>query len=70
VHTGSLKFFKPDAGYGFISNDANGEDFLHASELRLAGIDPHTLQGGERFSYEVAPGRNGKTQAVNVTSLD
>jgi cold shock CspA family protein len=69
VHTGSLKFFKPDAGYGFLVNDAGWQDFLHASELRLANIDPHSLQGGERFSYEVAPGRNGKSQAINIVAV-
>jgi CspA family cold shock protein len=71
VHTGKLKFWNEIRGYGFLINDMGGDDFLHTTALRLAGIDSMTLHEGSRFAYEVEPTPKGnKTHACNVRILD
>ena len=71
MHTGQLKFYNFDRGYGFIRNDMGADDFVHASQLQLSGINPAVLQDGKsRFSYEVGTGKNGKTQATDLQLID
>jgi cold shock CspA family protein len=70
THTGTLKYFRPIAGYGWVINDAGADDFLHVTVLRESGIDPTTLKENARFSYELGPGRKGRSQIVSITSLD
>ena len=56
-----------ERGFGFIADDAGGKDmFLHISALHSAGIDPETLQKGERLAFDVENTRDGKTKASNV----
>ena len=63
--TGKIKWFNPTKGYGFIENDAGGNDvFLHVSALEQAGID--TLTEGEAVSFEIADNR-GRENAINIT---
>jgi cold shock CspA family protein len=70
IHRGTLRFWN-EKGWGFITNDAGGSDFLHASALRQSGINQDTLQDGiTRFSYDVEPGKGDKTQACNVELID
>lgn len=57
---GTVKFFKEDKGYGFITED-NGQDyFVHATGL----LDE--VRKGSRVSFDVAEGKKGKA-AVNVS---
>jgi CspA family cold shock protein len=63
--TGTVKFFNTDRGYGFITNDAGGPDaFVHITAVQQAGMD--TLTEGQKVSYELETGNNGKTSAVNL----
>ena len=63
---GTVKWFNPDKGYGFISRE-DGEDlFVHFSEIQMEGFK--TLEEGQAVVFEVTTGQNGKQQASNVRS--
>lgn len=64
---GTVKWFNPDKGYGFISRE-DGEDlFVHFSEVQGEGFK--TLDEGQAVSFEITTGNNGKQQASNVTKI-
>ena len=64
---GTVKFFNYDRGYGFISNEAGGNDcFVHVSAVEAAGLPG--LNKDERVSYDLETGSDGKTSAVNLKS--
>ena len=61
---GTVKWFNPEKGYGFISQE-DGEDlFVHFSEIQMDGFK--TLNEGETVTFEITTGQNGKLQASNV----
>ena len=63
--TGTVKFFNADRGYGFITNEAGGPDaFVHITAVERAGLG--TLREGQKLSYELETGENGKTSAVDL----
>lgn len=63
--TGTVKWFNSTKGFGFIEPDNGGQDaFVHISELERAGM--HTLNEGQRVSYDLETGRNGKASATNL----
>ena len=62
--TGTVKWFNPTKGYGFIQPDSGGSDvFVHVSAVQKAGL--RTLNDGQKVSYELAT-EKGKTSAVNL----
>jgi len=64
---GKLKLWKADRGFGFIADDAGGPDmFLHINDLKTAGIDRDQIRVGDRFTFDTASTRDGKTKAANV----
>jgi len=64
--TGTVKWFNPVKGYGFITPDEGGSDaFVHISAVERAGLS--TLQEGQKVNYDLEAGRNGKTSAENLT---
>ena len=67
MSNGKIKWFNPTKGYGFIENDAGGNDiFLHVSALEQAGID--TLEEGQAISFEIGDNR-GRENAINITKI-
>ncbi|MBU4557084.1 MAG: cold-shock protein [Actinobacteria bacterium] len=61
---GTVKWFNPDKGYGFITVE-DGEDlFVHFSEIQMDGFK--TLEEGQAVIFEITTGQNGKPQASNV----
>ena len=57
--TGSIKFFNPDKGYGFIKPDDGGRDiFVHITAVEAAGLT--TLAEGARITFEIEPDKKGK----------
>ena len=64
---GTVKFFDNAKGYGFITNEAGGNDaFVHISAVQASGMQ--TLDKEQRVSYELEQDRRGKTSAVNLQS--
>ncbi|WP_409025440.1 cold-shock protein [Gordonibacter urolithinfaciens] len=62
---GTVKWFNPEKGYGFISQN-DGEDlFVHFSKIKMDGFK--TLDEGQAVQFDVTTGQNGKLQASNVT---
>jgi CspA family cold shock protein len=62
--TGTVKWFNPTKGFGFIQPDSGGTDvFVHISALQNAGL--RSLADGQKISYELAT-EKGKTSAVNL----
>ena len=63
--TGTVKWFNPAKGYGFIAPDDGSKDaFVHISALERAGLS--TLAEGQRVEFELQPGQNGKSAAVDL----
>jgi cold shock protein len=64
--TGTVKWYNPTKGYGFIQPDAGGKDiFLHASALERAGLT--AISDGQKVSYELESGRDGRTSAGAIS---
>ena len=63
--TGTVKWFDPEKGFGFIQPDDGSEDvFVHMSAVEEARMQ--TLTKRQKLSYEVAAGRQGKAAAVRL----
>ena len=59
---GTVKWFNPTKGFGFIQPDAGGKDvFLHVSAVERAGLQPPA--DGQKVSYELETGRDGRASA-------
>ncbi|MDZ7668860.1 MAG: cold-shock protein [Gammaproteobacteria bacterium] len=64
--TGTVKWFNPTKGYGFIQPESGGDDvFVHISAVEQAGLG--SLAEGQRVSYDVVEER-GKKAAGNLQS--
>lgn len=64
---GTVKWFNPEKGYGFISQEGGEDLFVHWSEIQMDGYK--TLDEGAAVEFEITQGDNGKLQASNVTKL-
>jgi CspA family cold shock protein len=66
--TGTVKWFNPTKGFGFIQPDDGSNDaFVHISAVERAGLQ--SLNEGQKVAYELEPGRNGKSSAENLSLL-
>lgn len=70
MKNGTVKWFNPDKGFGFICDDETGEDvFVHFSAINTDGFK--TLAEGQKVTYETEPDpkNSEKMRAINVTAL-
>ena len=66
--TGTVKWFNPSKGYGFIEPDEGGKDvFVHISAVEQAGIE--RLSDGQKISFEIVESR-GKDAAGDLKLVD
>ncbi|WP_327194427.1 cold-shock protein [Novosphingobium organovorum] len=62
---GTVKFFNPDKGFGFIQLEGGGDDaFVHISAVQSAGLE--TLAEGQQLEFQLVE-RNGKVSASELT---
>ena len=67
MNNGTVKWFNAQKGYGFITNDATGEEvFVHFSAINSQGFK--SLEEGQKVSFDLeTDDKNGKVRAANVT---
>jgi CspA family cold shock protein len=64
MQKGTVKWFNPTKGYGFIRPSSGDKDvFVHISAVERAGLS--TLNEGQTVEYELVTNR-GKTSAENL----
>lgn len=68
MEQGTIKWFNPQKGYGFITQENGNDVFLHYSGL-APDTDRRSLFPGEQVGFELAAGEKGP-KAVNVVCLD
>tara|TARA_Y100001960_G_scaffold197181_1_gene206320 strand:+ start:452 stop:718 length:267 start_codon:yes stop_codon:yes gene_type:complete len=63
---GTVKWFNKKKGYGFIQPDVENEKdvFVHISAVKSGGLQD--LEEGDKLSYELETGDNGKVSAINL----
>ena len=66
---GTVKWFNPTKGFGFIEPEEGGNDaFVHISAVQKAGMD--TLREGQKVEFELVPGDGGRSSAENLVAID
>jgi len=62
---GTVKWFNTQKGYGFIQPEDGSKDvFVHISAVERSGIG--NLREGQRLSYDIERGQQGRTAAANL----
>jgi CspA family cold shock protein len=64
--TGTVKWFNPAKGFGFIEREDGEDVFVHYSSIRGQGY--RNLEEGQRVEFSVEQGRKG-LQAADVTPI-
>lgn len=65
---GTVKFFNATKGFGFIAPEGGDKDaFVHISAVERSGLAG--LYEGDKVTYELETGRDGKISATNLTLL-
>ena len=66
---GTVKWFDATKGFGFIQPEDGSQDaFVHISAVERSGLAG--LNEGQKVSFDLVPGRNGKMAAENLTITD
>jgi CspA family cold shock protein len=67
--TGTVKWFNPTKGFGFIEPEDGSKDaFVHISAVEQAGLN--SLREGQKVEYELVAGQDGRASAENLVALD
>jgi cold shock protein len=65
--SGTVKWFNATKGYGFIQPDDGSKDvFVHVSAVERAGL--RSLMEGQKITFSIEQGREGKSSAVDLQS--
>jgi CspA family cold shock protein len=67
--TGTVKWFNATKGFGFIQPDGGSKDvFVHISAVERAGL--RGLNDGQKVSFDIENGRDGRQSATNLSVSD
>jgi CspA family cold shock protein len=67
--TGTVKWFDPVKGFGFIEPSEGGKDaFVHVSAVQKAGLSG--LNEGQKVEYELVPDKRQRLSADNLRVMD
>lgn len=69
MSTGTVKWYNPAKGYGFLTPDDGGDDLLLQECHIVADYCSRKLQDGQRVSYEVALGQQG-AEAHGIMAIE
>ena len=62
---GTVKWFNPTKGFGFIAPAQGGKDvFLHVSAVERAGLS--SIADGQAVTFEIESGRDGRESASRL----
>ena len=65
MSTGTVKWFNPTKGFGFIQPDDGSKDvFVHISAVERAGLG--NLREGQKLTFAIERGQQGKVSAVDL----
>ena len=65
--TGTVKWFNPDKGYGFITREDGPDVFVHFSAIQGEGY--RNLDENQKVEFEITQGPKGD-QAANVRPIE
>ena len=66
---GTVKWFNATKGFGFIEPEGGSKDvFVHISAVERSGLNG--LNDGQKVTFDVEAGRDGREAAVNLTLAD
>lgn len=66
-HTGTVKWFNTEKGYGFVSTGNGSKDmFIHRSAVEAAKL--HTLEENQKIEFDIEE-KQGKTSAININLI-
>ena len=69
MQKGTVKWFNQAKGFGFIEPEDGSKDaFIHISAVERAGLS--SLSEGQKVSYELQPGRDGKSSAEDLSIIE
>ena len=69
MEKGTVKWFNPRKGYGFISPEGGDKDiFVHISAVKNSGLG--RLEEGQKVEFSVEEQDNGKTAAENLKVVE
>jgi len=67
--TGAVKWVNATKGYGFIAPEGGSKDvFVHISAVQRSGLDG--LAAGQKVTFDIEAGRDGRESAVNISIDD
>ena len=68
MSTGTVKWFNPNKGFGFITPDDGGQDvFVHITAVKDAGLE--TINEGDRVRFDLQT-HKGKTSAGKLLLVE
>ncbi len=63
--SGTVKWFNPTKGFGFIQPEDGSKDvFVHISAVERSTLG--SLREGQKISFDLERGQQGKVSAVNL----